>query len=336
MSRSCTDICCLLIYAVVMAGLGVCVWYGMSQGDISRLDSLPDYQGTQCVNKYIFFPEDWPPGVEGINLHKHVCVDSCPTNSSSAVVTYLMPDEATAATEERRLGGLLDATSAGMAETNGLLMAPTVSPAAPVEPAVPSAVDAAEKALETAEAKTEAAPATEEAHPAPAAPATPAEPAEPAQPAAPTPKKPEEGDVPKQPGAAPATGRGVGLDAPEGTEEVTLQSYPTVAIGGVVCLPKVGEYQGKVKDLIGSDVFFSTAMQVSDLVKNYEVLIIAAVVAICLSFIFLFIVEWFGSVIVTVCVFAVVAIFSWFGFVCLQAAITGSAASEYGQRLAEP
>ena len=36
------------------------------------------------------------------------------------VVTYLFPDESTAAAEERRLGGLLDATAtAGMAETNG-------------------------------------------------------------------------------------------------------------------------------------------------------------------------------------------------------------------------
>ena len=31
-------------------------------------------------------------------------------------------------------------------------------------------------------------------------------------------------------------------------------------------------------------------------VKNYEVLIIAAVVAIAMSFIFLFVVEWFGPV----------------------------------------
>lgn len=36
------------------------------------------------------------------------------------MVTYLFPDESTAAAEERRLGGLLDATAtAGMAETNG-------------------------------------------------------------------------------------------------------------------------------------------------------------------------------------------------------------------------
>lgn len=360
--RSCTDICCLLIYAAVMAGLGVCVWYGMSQGDISRLDSLPDYQGTQCVNQFIFFPEDWPPGVEGINLHKHVCVDSCPTNSSSTVVTYLFPDESTAAAEERRLGGLLDAmATAGMAETNGLLMAPTVSPsaAAPVETAEPTAETALEKAEKALEAKTKAAPATEEAHPAPAAPATPAAPAQPA------PTKPEEGvppmpsmkrdpnpyltwspngptiaplhirDVPKQPGAAPAWTAPAGRDVPEGAEEVSLKSYPTIPLGGVVCLPKVGEYQGKIKDLIGSDVFFSTAMQVSDLVKNYEVLIIAAVVAIAMSFIFLFVVEWFGSVLVTVSMFLVVAVFSWLGFVCLQAAITGSAASEYGERLAE-
>lgn len=126
----------------------------------------------------------------------------------------------------------------------------------------------------------------------------------------------------------------VAKDVPEGTEEVSLKSYPTLPLGGVVCLPKVGEYQGKIKDLIGSDVFFSTAMQVSDLVKNYEVLGIAALVAIGMSFIFLFVVEWFGSVLVTVSVCVVVGVFTWFGFVCLQAAITGSAASEYGQQLA--
>lgn len=28
--------------------------------------------GTQCVDKFIYFPENWPAGVEGINLHKHV------------------------------------------------------------------------------------------------------------------------------------------------------------------------------------------------------------------------------------------------------------------------
>ena len=30
----------------VWAGLGVCIWYGQSKGDISRLDSLPDFQGS--------------------------------------------------------------------------------------------------------------------------------------------------------------------------------------------------------------------------------------------------------------------------------------------------
>lgn len=321
--RSCTDICCCLIYAAVVAGLGVCIWYGQSKGDISRLDSLPDFQGTQCVDKFIFFPVNYPVGTEGINLHKHVCVEACPTMLNESVVTYLKPTE-------RRLGSLLDATaSAGEAETNGLLMAPTVAPTA-VEVHAPTGV------AETKEPEvTAAVPPVGSTHTqAPTATKAPVNTPSPFvwSPDAPTLPPLHIQDLPKptersEPKVAYA-------NIPEGAEEVTLMGYPTVPLGGVLCVPKIGEYQGQIQELMGSDTFFTWAIQGAELVKNYEVLMIAACVAISCSFIFLFVVEWFSSALVSIAIAAIVGVFSWMGYVSLEAYITGSEATQYGQQLA--
>eukprot|EP00913_Durusdinium_trenchii_P013218 g12407.t1 len=203
--RSCTDCCCLITYLAVCTGLVACIWQAFEKGDIHRLTSLPDYQGptreifdgmarmtgTQCVDKYIFFPENFPVGTTGINLHRHVCVDYCPTNSSS-LVTYLIPHvvpeeegrrhgrswgDVRHKRLKRKLVGLLEAAeksesaaSAGMAETNSLLMAPTAAPAK--ETAEPAQAQPPQPAPQAAPAAT----------PAPAASPAPAQPAQPAQP----------------------------------------------------------------------------------------------------------------------------------------------------------
>ncbi|CAK9089051.1 unnamed protein product [Durusdinium trenchii] len=60
--RSCTDCCCLITYLAVCTGLVACIWQAFEKGDIHRLTSLPDYQGTQCVDKYIFFSGELPSG----------------------------------------------------------------------------------------------------------------------------------------------------------------------------------------------------------------------------------------------------------------------------------
>ncbi|CAE7425258.1 slc44a2 [Symbiodinium natans] len=119
---SCTDCCCLLTFAAVLGGLGFCIYTAYSQGDIQRLQSLPDYQGTQCVEKFVFFPQD----EGGLNLQRQVCVDACPTAQGEQVTTYLVP--------ERRLAGSLVAATelgqqgAGVAETDSLLFGSNEAP----------------------------------------------------------------------------------------------------------------------------------------------------------------------------------------------------------------
>ena len=49
--RTCTDVGCLVVFLAIMGGLGYCIHESVEAGDIQRLQSLPDYQGTQCSLK---------------------------------------------------------------------------------------------------------------------------------------------------------------------------------------------------------------------------------------------------------------------------------------------
>lgn len=56
-TRKCTDVGCLIVFAAILGGLGLCIYRSVEAGDIQRLQSLPDYQGTQCtwLSKVAFF-----------------------------------------------------------------------------------------------------------------------------------------------------------------------------------------------------------------------------------------------------------------------------------------
>ncbi|CAE7507784.1 abhd17c [Symbiodinium sp. CCMP2592] len=207
--RSCTDCCCILIFAAALAGLGACIYIAYEKGDITRLESLPDYQGTQCVGKFIFFPQD----DGGLNLHKQVCVDACPT-ANEPVTTILKPFE----TARRLQGGLVSATQgAGIAETDSLLFGSNPSP----------------QVLTT----TVGVGGGMEPTPEPATPAAPAAPMF------------QETTV-------------VTTMAPG---QVRLQGYPSVPVANVLCFPKVGEFQGQVMGIAGSNEFFEIALDINSL-----------------------------------------------------------------------
>ncbi|CAK9008791.1 Alpha/beta hydrolase domain-containing protein 17C [Durusdinium trenchii] len=116
-SRTCTDFCCVLVFAGILADAGLCCSHAIQDGNFQRLQSLPDFQGRQCLDKFVFFPLR----NGDLDLHRHVCVETCPTSSDSTVTTYLKPD-----TSIRRLGTLLAAIPMGDAapETNSLLRPP--------------------------------------------------------------------------------------------------------------------------------------------------------------------------------------------------------------------
>jgi hypothetical protein len=56
-TRKCTDVGWLIVFAAILGGLGFCIYRSVEAGDIQRLQSLPDYQGTQCtwLSKVAFF-----------------------------------------------------------------------------------------------------------------------------------------------------------------------------------------------------------------------------------------------------------------------------------------
>jgi len=238
--RSCTDCCCILIFAAALFGLGACIYIAYEKGDITRLESLPDYQGTQCVGKFIFFPQD----EGGLNLHKQVCVDACPT-ANEPVTTILKPFE----TARRLQGGLVSATQgAGIAETDSLLFGSNPSP----------------QVLTT----TVGVGGGMEPTPEPATPAAPA-----------APMLQETTVVTTM---APAQG------------QVRLQGYPSVPVANVLCFPKVGEFQGQVMGIAGSNEFFEIALDINSLTSNAEVLWMAVALAVIIAFIFLCLVEYLG------------------------------------------
>lgn len=125
----------------------------------------------------------------------------------------------------------------------------------------------------------------------------------------------------------------IAADVPEGAEAVTLQGYPTVPIGGVLCLPKIGTYEGEIKDLMGSNAFFDAALQVAELVKHRYVLFVAAAIAVILSFVFLFTVEWAGKILVYLSIVVLAVVPAIFGSLSLYAAAQGEE-SEYGKKVA--
>ena len=47
----------VIVFAAILGGLGFCIYRSVEAGDIQRLQSLPDYQGTQCtwLSKVAFF-----------------------------------------------------------------------------------------------------------------------------------------------------------------------------------------------------------------------------------------------------------------------------------------
>lgn len=57
--RKCTDVVCLVVFLAIMGGLGYCIHQSVEAGDIQRLQSLPDYQGTQCSFLWKFLGTCW-------------------------------------------------------------------------------------------------------------------------------------------------------------------------------------------------------------------------------------------------------------------------------------
>ena len=57
--RKCTDVVCLVVFLAIMGGLGYCIHQSVEAGDIQRLQSLPDYQGTQCSFLWKFLETCW-------------------------------------------------------------------------------------------------------------------------------------------------------------------------------------------------------------------------------------------------------------------------------------
>lgn len=68
-------------------------------------------------------------------------------------------------------------------------------------------------------------------------------------------------------------------------------------------------------------------------VTNYEVFIIAALMCVALSFVYLFFVEWFGKVLIYICVAVLAVAPAAMGGYCLYQAVQGEE-SDYGKKVA--
>ena len=295
--RKCTDVVCLVVFLAIMGGLGYCIHQSVEAGDIQRLQSLPDYQGTQCMEKLVFFPL----ADTGLDLHRQVCVDECPVSNTATVVTYL---------HERRLGSLEDAIGAGVAETDGLL-----------QPAGLTATDEADEAPKIPKVKevTTKAPAMEVK--APAAPVVEA----PVPPPAPVPAPPLAPMV-EAPVAQVEEGPSISInplngglemqntkEAPANTEEVVVQGYPSFPLAGVLCIPNVREFEGNITALTGKNVALQAVLHVTELWHNHELLLMAAIVTVLLSLIFLCFVENCAKTLVMLSITALIVVPALFG-----------------------
>ena len=76
-----------------------------------------------------------------------------------------------------------------------------------------------------------------------------------------------------------------------------------------------------------------TPLKPSAEVTNYEVFIIAFVMCVALSFVYLFFVEWFGKVLIYICVAVLAVAPAAMGSYCLYQAVQGQE-SDYGKQVA--
>ena len=249
------------------------------------------------IEKFVFFPLQ---GNGSINLHRQICVETCPT-SSGTVMTHLKPGGSF-----RRLGTLLQAIpmgQTGQMETNSLLTAPGNVPTPEVK---------------TANVHMETSMTTMSPPPLPAAELTTAETVAPflSTPAVPaTTIFVTEMPVVEIPMFDSDNVEGAKTAEPDEVEEVAFQGYPTFPVAGVLCMPDRGSKE--VSDLLSSNPALQFALQVSDLWHNKEVLIVAALTSIILALAFLCVMENCAIMLTNLMVFALIIIPALFGSLLL-------------------
>jgi len=74
----------VLVLVLALVALAGCMYVGLTEGDLRRLTSLPDYKGNLCGENgegpYLYFCKE---GEASLDLHHAICVDTCPGDGVS-------------------------------------------------------------------------------------------------------------------------------------------------------------------------------------------------------------------------------------------------------------
>ena len=95
----------------------------------------------------------------------------------------------------------------------------------------------------------------------------------------------------------------------------TQMSYPTHALAGMICLPSSSAMASDVKNLFKSNPFVKTLFDAMEITYDWEQLLMAAIVASFLSYLYLYCISLCANFLVWLCLITLVAIPSIFGLI---------------------